>query len=325
MDISRYLAELIRNREELVVPGLGTFFKKEIPARFDIETQQFLPPVEKIEFKIEFRQDDTLLHYIAQHEKTSLESINEFLEEYVSNLNDLLHSTESIKIDALGTFEQTKGGFSFLADQNLISNKYYGLKPQPELNHAVRETLTEEIKQEEVFEEELEESQAESFGKRNLLLILAIILCLIAVLQVIYPDSFTTAPENKANVVLADTLKHTQDTIAPVDTLNSTDSIIVKKDTTEINPTSAANILENRFEIIIAAFGKRAEADDFLKQLSKRGIKAYTLPNKSKEFIKVSVGGFADEQAAANELKRIQSEISKSAWIYRVKPIKQNK
>ncbi len=324
MDISRYLAELIRNREELIVPGLGTFYKQEIPARFDEETQQFLPPVEKIEFKTEFQQDDTLLDYIALHEKTSKESIKEFFEEYISNLNDLLHSTESIKIDTLGTFEQTKGGFLFIADQNLISNKYYGLKPQPELNHAIREIFTEEIKQE-VFEEELEENETESSGKRNFLMILAIILCLIAVLQVIYPDFLSTTPDIKANVVLADTLTQTRDTIAPVDTLKRIDSTLVKKDTTAINPTKPENVSENRFEIIIAAFGKRAEADDFLKQLSKRGIKAYTLPNKSKEFIKVSVGGFADKQAAANELKRIQSELSKSAWIYRVKPIKQTK
>lgn len=324
MDISRYLAELIRNREELVVPGLGTFFKQEIPARFDEETQQFLPPAEKIEFITDFQQDDVLLNYIAQHEKTSLESINEFVEQYVNNLNELLNSTESIRIDALGTFEQTKGGFLFVADQNLISNKYYGLKPQPELNNTPREVLVEEIEQEE-SEVELEDNQTESHGKRNFLLILAMILCLIAILQVIYPDFISTTPEPITNVVLADTLKQTQDTIAPVDSLGNTDTTLVKKDTTEINLKTSENVLGNRFEIIIAAFGRRAEADDFLKQLNKRGIEAYTLPNKSKEFIKVSVGGFEDEQAATNELKRIQSEISKSAWIYRVKPKKQNK
>ncbi|MEY3678047.1 MAG: hypothetical protein RI924_188 [Bacteroidota bacterium] len=327
MDISRYLAELIRNCEEVVVPGFGTFLKEEIPARYDRKSKTFFPPTEKIGFKSAHRTDDTLLHYIALQEEAPLKTIQDALEEYVSNLNELLHSTESIKIDALGTFAHTKNGFSFIADIQLASTKYYGLKPQEEIPHLYISPQEEVIEQAETIETVLEpiedeEEEYEPAHKRNFLLIAALVLGLIAVLQVVYPDLLTYTSKKTEPMVLADTLTQKKDTLTKIDTVQTADTSILRKDSIQIILNKEEDILKNRFEIIIAAFGKRAETEVFLKQLESRGIKAYTLPNKPKELIKISVGGFNDEKAAATELKRIQAELSKSAWIYRVKPIK---
>ena len=192
MDISRYLVELIRKRKELTVPGLGTFHREELPAYFDHTSQSFLPPSERVVFTNEYSADETLSAYISQVENISAENATNFINEYVSNLNDLLANAELIKIDFLGTFEKGSNGLLFEADPELIPNNYFGLKAQKETNNIQEppEKIADEVVEQqsmEEFEEELEE-EVENGSSKTWILLLAFLLASTAIVQVLYPN-----------------------------------------------------------------------------------------------------------------------------------------
>lgn len=325
MDISRYLAELIRLKRELVVPGLGTFYKEQMPASYDAISQSFLPPSERIAFKNEAGEDDTLVQHICQSENISQDSAKKLIEEYISNLHDLLLNTELIKIDLLGSFEKTENGFVFEADPGLLSNPYFGLKPQAERSSSAqpveKESVSADNTENQIDDLEEEEFHSGSKGK-TWLLILAVLLSIIAGIQVFYPQAFDLL--NPKQVQTDETIvpPAQTDTISAVDT-TALDTNINK--TTDTALVTAVPVLPDlpTYEIVIAAFGKRSEADNFMQQLAQRGITARALPNRKKEYIKISVGSFSDEQQAQQELQRVQRELSKGAWIYKVKPLKQ--
>ena len=68
MDISSYIAEYIRENQILIVPGLGTFTKEQVPARFDAANDRFLPPTERIVFSSSYSDDLALQKFICTAE-----------------------------------------------------------------------------------------------------------------------------------------------------------------------------------------------------------------------------------------------------------------
>ena len=331
MDINRYLAELIRAKRILVVPGLGTFTKADIPATYDAGTQTFLPPSAQILFSNDFSEDPSFIEFISQKENLEPENVQNFLAAYIQNLHDLLATTELIKIDQLGTFEKEEDGFRFEADPGLLSQAYFGLKPikdlaapqtAPQPTTSIDPEPVDEAENTEFNPEEIEEEAASPSGStgKTLLLILALVLVIIAGIQVFYPQAFdllkSEAPkteENRVPAVQADTIPAVDTTVLDTSVVADTPKVV------------AAPVVPNEptYEIVIAAFGKRSEADAFIQQLAKRGVTAHALPNRKKEFIKISIGTFNDPQQAQTELQRVQKELSKGAWIFKVKPIKQ--
>lgn len=313
MDISRYLAAFIKEQKEVNVPGLGTFYRQQVPAKYDAANNRFLPPAEHIHFKNTFTEDTSLVHYISKAENTEPKSVAYFLEQYVSNLNDLLANTEQIKIDALGSFEKTKTGYTFEANEDLMPATYYGLKPQNEIGDQNNSQMIVEE------DEEEEDFPKQANFKKNILLILIIILAGFAALQFLQPQWLYSlkkliSPKTQNTVPLT-----TPDTLAKISNTAIADTSSVKViDTLSTSALSAAP----SYEIIVAAFSKRTEADQYIEQLKSKGFEAHVLEPKAREYFKISTGTFTDEKAAQTELKRIQTELSASAWIFHVKPIK---
>ena len=171
MDISSYIAEYIRENPKLIIPGLGTFTKEQVPARFDAANDRFLPPSERIVFSSSYSDDLALQKFICTAENAKPKAVAQFIEQYVSNLIDLLATTEEIKIDALGTFKRTSTKLTFKADESLASNaSYFGLKPQKEKSGiqapleevstiAEEAPITEIPTEEPILENEVEETE----------------------------------------------------------------------------------------------------------------------------------------------------------------------
>lgn len=338
MDISSYIAEYIRENPKLIVPGLGTFTKEQVPARFDAANDRFLPPSERIVFSSSYSDDLALQKFICTAENAKPKAVAQFIEQYVSNLIDLLATTEEIKIDALGTFKRTSTKLTFKADESLASNaSYFGLKPQKEksgiqapleeVSQIAGEAPITEIPTEEPIleneEEETEEVRGSSTFKKTILILLILALSALAGLQIYCPSllgHLWNAPATASNPVL-DTLTTKADTMLKADST-------LKSDTTALMPDSVAPVATvvpptlPSFEIIVAAFHKQSEADEFIAQLAARQINAHIIQTKKGGLLKISVGTFSDEATATTELQKIHQNLAKSAWIYRVKPLK---
>lgn len=337
MDISRYIVEYIQEHPKLIVPGLGTFYKEEIPAQFDAAKNTFLPPSEKILFQSEYSNDSALQQFIASKEKAKAKSIQQFIEQYVNNLTDLLANTEEIKIDGLGTFTKKRNKLHFSADKTLErSNAFFGLKPLKDL----AEPSTEEVKtqvtvetvpaaveeQEELIAAAIEvEEQEESSGgtfKKVLLFILIILLTTLAIVQSFFP-SYLSVFWNKPSTEISpvDTLSTAKDSIAAPDTTAVVDTMSIAADSITTS-TAVAKPSEPSFEIIVAAFHKQSEADEFIQELATRNLQAHAIQTKKGGLLKISIGTYANEQDAIAALAKTHKELAKNAWIYRVKPLK---
>ena len=339
MDISSYIAEYIRENQILIVPGLGTFTKEQVPARFDAANDRFLPPTERIVFSSSFSDDLGLQKFICTAEKAKPKAVAQFIEQYVSNLIDLLATTEEIKIDALGTFKRTSTKLTFKADESLASNvSYFGLKPQKEKlgiqapveevslipeEAAITEIPTEEPILESQEEEELEEVQGSSKLKKAVLILFILALSALAGLQIYCPSllgHLWNVPVVASKPVI-DTITTKIDTTLKADSTLKSDSTNLKTDS--LAPlASAIPLTSPSFEIIIAAFYKQSEADAFIKQLATRQINAHSIQTKKGGLFKISVGTFSDQATASTELLKLNKDLAKNAWIYRVKPLK---
>ena len=338
MDISSYIAEYIRENPKLIVPGLGTFTKEQVPARFDAANDRFLPPSERIVFSSSYSDDLALQKFICTAENAKPKAVAQFIEQYVSNLIDLLATTEEIKIDALGTFKRTSTKLTFKADESLASNaSYFGLKPQKEksgiqvpleeVSPIPEEAPITEIPTEEPIleneEEEIEEVLGSSTFKKTILILLILALSALAGLQIYCPSllgHLWNAPAKASNPVL-DTLTTKADTTLKADSTLQSDTTALKPDSVAPVATVVPPTLPS-FEIIVAAFHKQSEADEFIAQLAARQINAHSIQTKKGGLLKISVGTFSDEATATTELQKIHQNLAKSAWIYRVKPLK---
>ena len=338
MDISSYIAEYIRENPKLIIPGLGTFTKEQVPARFDAANDRFLPPSERIVFSSSYSDDLALQKFICTAENAKPKAVAQFIEQYVSNLIDLLATTEEIKIDALGTFKRTSTKLTFKADESLASNaSYFGLKPQKEksgiqvpleeVSPIPEEAPITEIPTEEPIleneEEEIEEVLGSSTFKKTILILLILALSALAGLQIYCPSllgHLWNAPAKASNPVL-DTLTTKADTTLKADSTLQSDTTALKPDSVAPVATVVPPTLPS-FEIIVAAFHKQSEADEFIAQLAARQINAHIIQTKKGGLLKISVGTFSDEATATTELQKIHQNLAKSAWIYRVKPLK---
>ncbi|MCF8319244.1 MAG: SPOR domain-containing protein [Sphingobacteriaceae bacterium] len=337
MDISSYIAEYIRENPKLIVPGLGTFTKEQVPARFDAANERFLPPSERIVFSSSYSDDLALQKFICTAENAKPKAVAQFIEQYVSNLIDLLATTEEIKIDALGTFKRTSTKLTFKADESLASNaSYFGLKPQKEksgvqvplkeVSPILEEAPITEIPTEEPIleteEEETEEVRGLSTHKKTILILIILALSALAGLQIYCPSllgHLWNAPAT-ANTPVIDTLTTKADTMLKADSTLQSDTTALKPDS--VVPATVVPPTLPSFEIIVAAFHKQSEADEFIAQLAARQINAHSIQTKRGGLLKISVGTFSDEASATTELQKIHQNLAKSAWIYRVKPLK---
>jgi len=76
MDILLYLTELLQTRKNVGVAGLGTFYKKKSPGKYDAEKHAFLPPSFTLAFTTEVKESEELSSYISGKRNISTESAN---------------------------------------------------------------------------------------------------------------------------------------------------------------------------------------------------------------------------------------------------------
>lgn len=93
-------------------------------------------------------------------------------------------------------------------------------------------------------------------------------------------------------------------------------------DTTAMTKTTGADSTLNgsiSYEIIVASFSLKREAETHIKQSEAKGQKVRLIEKALQTFrYKVSAGSFPDQESAQKELPAVQKNINKEAWIYQV-------
>jgi cell division septation protein DedD len=353
MEIGLYIAELLGEQDEVSVAGLGTFFKERVAGSFDKHSNLFYPPSYHLSFKKDVFSFSGLSEYISRKRNLSISSSEELIKKFTETILNVLNGSDAVEINHLGSLYKINDQLTFKPSDSFgIADKFYGLKPIPEHNITVVSLPKKDLEAEPAeskFQVESEEPEQELFEeapKARLIPILVIsILAIIAsLLALFYFDkSFNhfvkdiLSPKVKPAAVIEPIIDTTAASVASTDSISDPlDSIRTKKE--EIQEETNANLdskpvdpsLEEKvpaakqdisYEIIVAAFSRKIDAETYIKEMNSKGIKAKIVENLPGKMLKISLGTFTEEEAATLELNRIQKEINKDAWIARVKPL----
>ncbi len=353
MEIGLYIAELLGEQDEVSVAGLGTFFKERVAGSFDKHSNLFYPPSYHLSFKKDVFSFSGLSEYISRKRNLSISSSEELIKKFTETILNVLNGSDAVEINHLGSLYKINDQLTFKPSDSFgIADKFYGLKPIPEHNITVVSLPKKDLEAEPAeskFQVESEEPEQELFEeapKARLIPILVIsILAIIAsLLALFYFDkSFNhfvkdiLSPKVKPAAVIEPIIDTTAASVASTDSISDPlDSSRTKKE--EIQEETNANLdskpvdpsLEEKvpaakqdisYEIIVAAFSRKIDAETYIKEMNSKGIKAKIVENLPGKMLKISLGTFTEEEAATLELNRIQKEINKDAWIARVKPL----
>ncbi|TZF84698.1 SPOR domain-containing protein [Pedobacter sp. BS3] len=155
MDITRYIADLLKTHNEVSVPGFGCFYKKRVEAYYDKDSETFYPPSETIAF----RETDTylnthLLEYISHKRNISEDSAAYFAEKFGKDIQKTLSETGESSQLPLGDFRGTPDTIIFEPGVLNFSPSGYGLMP---LKERITSRSIPVIPEEEVLEPQQEE------------------------------------------------------------------------------------------------------------------------------------------------------------------------
>jgi len=361
MDIALFIADLLRQHDEVNVPSLGTFYKEHKAGFFDAGKGDFFPPSHGLSFR---KSEDSifLTEYVSRQKNVSANTANYFIEKFVSQIKSLLDVYGQTDIEGLGTLRRSASGdYTLTGSHNLdTEGEYYGLMPVRDigeshlkneptitLHPATEQVMTAASEEttpliaESTAEEILEERGKKVSSASKVVLTVAAFILIGIITYLMYPQAFeifrqkSNVPEHKVpshEPVKAPVSKTLADSIAEADTIYqelSKQGFEVEKprDTLEVSTevTTAPAVSEAvTFEIIGAAFARRSEAETYVKQLTARGMYARIVENMPGSKLKISLGTFNDEASAKKELTRIQKDLNKDAWIARVKSKKTN-
>ncbi|HEY0053964.1 MAG TPA: SPOR domain-containing protein [Pedobacter sp.] len=338
MDIAQYISDLLKEHEEVGLPGIGIFFKKKIAAYLNQEDGLYYPPSYKIDFKAEEGSDAVLVKHIVAKKRISESSAIYFLDRFIENIKNDLDKDSNANVAPLGELLKSDKGYTLRSAPIVASIDLYGLKPVEELatvNKAAPMTAPAQEVYYDVSDEESSSSKA-----LWIVLVLVVASSLAALAYFYYPQYFRTSnpapkkpiPERKVltpiikpetssdSLAFADSIMQNleKEGITGAQVEKAPDSISITTNSTPAKVVKEEPKPKRVFEVIIASFYLKNEAERSAKGFRRKGIDAKVVVDTGKPKYKISIGTFRTMSAANKEKKRIQAGVYKDAWILTV-------
>ena len=350
MDISSYFVELLEEKDQVVIPGLGRFFKKRSAGYYDETANIFYPPSNRITFTEEYMHDDKLVHFINQKSKSSLTSIYAILDEYVRELKNKLKTEHKVTLGGIGELKSENGRYILdTPQQTPVDKAFFGLPPaisapvmhEPEEIQLEEYSLAQQALDTAMSDDEVDVQPRGNTYKIVLLLLVIAILASFVGIYFINPDFY----QKVVNSWRKD--DHTSQTPLPVNpapdaqAIQNADSVYknmdlesrLKSDFSDVEKVKdSADVSVNdqilpkntgiRYEIIIGGYLKKNQALARVQQLKANGINAYIVEDADGPLVKISCAVFYSEAEAKKELKKVQQDLNPEAFIKPIKTLK---
>ncbi len=111
MKIGIYISELLFEHDSVILPGLGEFTTKYVPAKFIPEEKKIEPPSKIVAFNPDKKEGETpLIGLIAAKEKLDEEKVKGFLSKFVEEFYDSLKKGKKVELEKIGLFSQDPDG-----------------------------------------------------------------------------------------------------------------------------------------------------------------------------------------------------------------------
>lgn len=124
--------ELILDKDEVSLPGVGTFVAEMVPSVFSDKGYTINPPYKRLSFRQKSSGDDSLLiDFYAKCNNLDVETASRIIREFLHEMRHVLETRKSIVFPGLGKLRATRENyFFFVADEDLdIYPEGFGLEP----------------------------------------------------------------------------------------------------------------------------------------------------------------------------------------------------
>lgn len=124
--------ELILDKDEVSLPGVGTFVAEMVPSVFSDKGYAINPPYKRLSFRQKGTGDDSLLiDFYAKCNNLDIETASRIIREFLHEMRHVLETRKSIVFPGLGKLRATRENyFFFVADEDLdIYPEGFGLEP----------------------------------------------------------------------------------------------------------------------------------------------------------------------------------------------------
>ncbi|EOR96589.1 hypothetical protein ADIARSV_0220 [Arcticibacter svalbardensis MN12-7] len=338
MNISLYISELLKDYDEISLSDVGTFYKERTSAFFDESTGQFHAPSEKVCFKNTFNgQDDTLVHYISQVKKISEASSRYFINKFIAQIQQSLSSFNEVEIQPIGLLKNSPSGLVLAQTNESATN--FGLSKLKDASYTPAFTPINNAPIEAELSDQ-DNNHTTSKTWKAVFIILVLLIISGSYFYIINPSLFNLTsdkpiPEQNAQPQIkkqeAPVIQSVDSSINNAGSLkqnatNVQDSISAtlktplkpenKKNNNPVSSLKEINTSKSKeFYVIGASFGLPLEAENYIKTLQKRGIKATIVEDTRRPRYKISLGSFHTYEEANIEKRQVQSNFNKEAWI----------
>lgn len=130
--LSKMVKELILDKDEVSLPGVGTFVAEMVPSVFSDKGYTINPPYKRLSFRQKSTGDDSLLiDFYAKCNNLDIEIASRIIREFLHEMRHVLETRKSIVFPGLGKLRATRENyFFFVADEDLdIYPEGFGLEP----------------------------------------------------------------------------------------------------------------------------------------------------------------------------------------------------
>ncbi|MFW6351252.1 MAG: SPOR domain-containing protein [Bacteroidota bacterium] len=111
MKIGKYISDLLFENDFVILPDVGEFSTKYIPAKFIPELKKVESPSKVITFNERNKTGGGLLiEYIAKKEDISSIQSREFVEKFVSEMKNSLQAGKKVELEKVGSFSRDEHG-----------------------------------------------------------------------------------------------------------------------------------------------------------------------------------------------------------------------
>lgn len=164
MKIGKYISELLFENDFVILPEIGEFSTKYIPAKFVPELKKVESPSKVIVFNQNNKSGGGLLiEYIAKKENITSVEAAEFVNNFVAEMQNSLKSGRKVELDNVGVFSMNESG-QLVFDPDTSINYLSDSVGMPPVREPERKS-EEEAKTE--LDKAIEEAKAEAPPKKE--------------------------------------------------------------------------------------------------------------------------------------------------------------
>lgn len=118
--LSKMVAELILDNDEVSLPGIGVFVAEMVPASFSDKGYTINPPYRRLSFRQKQENDTLLVDLYADTNRLTPKDAGSILGKFLGELREILIEKKTVVFPGLGRLRATKeNNFFFVPDENL--------------------------------------------------------------------------------------------------------------------------------------------------------------------------------------------------------------